>query len=290
VIELDRLVSFAERPVWALLRERLGIKLSESFEEIEDAIPVELDGLQKWELGQRLLDGVLAGAALDDCMRAELAGGALPPGELARRPLAEIKSVVERLAAEAEEMEAVASVEVDLVLPDGRRLAGTVAGVCGGTIRTVSYSRVRARERIKAWVRLLALSAAHAERSYDSVVIGRARSERRYDAQVTVARIPPVPDALEQLATVIELYDHGMREPLPLPPETAAAYAQSGEEAAREAWTSEWGYDKEDRAPEHVRVFGGVIPFEQLIAQPGFDEYAHRLWDPLLEREQVTDR
>ncbi len=299
IVELDRLVRFVERPVRALLRDRIGINLSESFEEIEDAMPVELDRLEEWAVGQRMLEGMLAGASAHDCMRAEIARGLLPPQELARRPLAQIRDVVEQLAAEAGAISdgTPDSLDVNLELPDGRTLAGTVTGVSGGTVRTVSYSRVRPRERLRAWVRLLALIASRPERPFDAVVIGRSRPDT-WNAEVTVARIPPLGEdadsrrraALEQLAVVLELYDRGMREPLPLACETSAAYAQHGELAAGKAWTSSFDYDKEDRQPEHLLVYGGQIGFEELLAQPLFRDYAHRLWDGLLAVEQLSDR
>jgi exodeoxyribonuclease V gamma subunit len=294
VIELERLVSFAERPVRALLRDRLGISLSESFEEIEDAIPVELDSLEQWTVGQRLLDGVLSGAAIDDCIAAERARGSVPPGELGTAPLRSIKPVVDRIASAARELgEATpTSLDVNVALPDGRRLAGTIAGVCGTTIRTISYSRVRPRERIRAWVRLLPLTLARPDERHEALVIGRARPGAARGAGITVARIEPVApeEARDQLAAIVDLYDRGMREPLPLACETSAAYVAAGEDAAREAWTTDYGdYDKEDRKPEHVLAFDGQITFDELIARPGFAEYAHRLWDGLLAHERLED-
>ena len=101
VIELDNLVRFVEAPVRAFLRDRLGISVSEFFDEVEDELPVELDALGKWGVGQRLLDGVLAGAELEDCKNAELARGTLPPGHLALPVLEEIGAVVAQLAAAA---------------------------------------------------------------------------------------------------------------------------------------------------------------------------------------------
>ena len=94
MIELDNLVRFVEHPVRAFLRERLGISVSEFFDEVEDELPVELDALEKWGVGQRLLDGVLAGAELDAGKKAEIARGALPPGQLALPVLEEIGAVV----------------------------------------------------------------------------------------------------------------------------------------------------------------------------------------------------
>ncbi|MGH2882332.1 MAG: hypothetical protein ACRDPA_06485, partial [Solirubrobacteraceae bacterium] len=145
---------------------------------------------------------------------------------------------------------------------------------------------------------------------------GRARAGS-YHADVCVARILPVGDdaaargraALAQLAILIDLYDRGMREPLPLSSDASAAYAQaavagqSGADAADKAWTSTFDYPKEDRQPEHVLVYGGEIPLSDLMATaPRADEnwhpdeasrfgvYARRLWDGLLVREEIGDR
>jgi exodeoxyribonuclease V gamma subunit len=136
---------------------------------------------------------------------------------------------------------------------------------------------------------------------------------------VTVARIPPLlPDAppderaaraLERLEDLVDLYDRGMREPLPLYCETSAAYAaggRAGETLARKAWTSSFGQaPREDRDAEHVLVLGANTPFDDLLAPaPREDEtgdgwtedptrlgrYAHRLWDGLLAVEDVGDQ
>jgi exodeoxyribonuclease V gamma subunit len=306
VIELASLVRFVEAPVRAFLRDRLGISVSEFFDEVEDELPVELDGLGKWGVGQRLLDGVLAGAELDACKKAEIARGTLPPGHLALPVLEEIGAVVAQLAAATKGLvgeEAPGSLDVNLALPDGRTLAGTVTGVCGDTIRAISYSRMRPRDRLRAWVKLLALSAARPDRAFTSLVIGRARAGA-YQADVSVARIAPVgAAALAQLEILIDLYDRGMREPLPMSCDASAAYAQEGVAAADKAWTSTFDYPKEDRQPEHVVVYGRAIPLSELLAQaPRDDEawypdepsrfgvYARRLWDGLLAREEMADR
>jgi exodeoxyribonuclease V gamma subunit len=307
VIELDNLVRFVESPVKAFLRDRLGITVGEFFDEVEDELPVELDALAKWGVGQRLLDGVLAGAELDAGKKAEIARGKLPPGHLALPVLDEVGAVVVQLAAAAKGLagdEPPGSLDVNIALPDGRTLAGTVTGVCGDTLRAISYSRLRPRDRLRAWVKLLALSAARPDRPFTSLVIGRARTGASYHADVSVARISPVGgDALAQLEILIDLYDRGMREPVPISCDASAAYAQDGVPAADRAWTSTFDYSKEDRQPEHVLVFGGELPLPELLA-PGprddeswyqhepsrFGAYARRLWDGLLAREEIADR
>jgi exodeoxyribonuclease V gamma subunit len=118
--------------------------------------------------------------------------------------------------------------------------------------------------------------------------------------------------ALSQLEVLIDLYDRGMREPLPLACEASAAYAQAAavakdaEKAALGGWETTWGHPKEDRQPEHLLVYGDAISLRALLdeapradewgdgwdqAQPTrFGRYARRLWDGLLSREELSDR
>src|SRR4029077_2420969 len=51
VIDLEDVVRFVEHPVRAFLRQRLGIGLWGGADEIEDALSVELDPLERWGVG-----------------------------------------------------------------------------------------------------------------------------------------------------------------------------------------------------------------------------------------------
>ncbi len=316
-LELEDLVGFAERPVRTFLRRRLGITVGDYGDDVEDALPVALDGLARWGVGQRLLEGALSGADRQASVRAEIARGTLPPGRLGIPVVRGLWPTVQRLADQARGLGGPPrSVEVNLTLADGRVVSGTVSGVCGNVLRAVTFSRVRAGQRLAAWVRLLALSAAHPEEPFEAATIGRARA----GPGVTVIRIPPLGGdagsrrelALGHLDTFVDLYDRGMREPLPIACSTSAAYAQAGGAgsepfaAAREAWESGFRRYGEDTLPEHQLVYGGVCRIEALLAQaPRGDEHgdgwemsettrfgrlSRRLWDPLLALEQVTER
>ncbi|MGH3443636.1 MAG: exodeoxyribonuclease V subunit gamma, partial [Nitriliruptorales bacterium] len=100
-IELDDLVRFLEHPCKSLLRRRLGVTLPRRSEEPSDAIPVELGGLEKFAIGDRMLTARLAGADLERLDAVERARGTLPPGELADAVLDEVRTTVEQLAAAA---------------------------------------------------------------------------------------------------------------------------------------------------------------------------------------------
>jgi exodeoxyribonuclease V gamma subunit len=318
VVELESLVRFAERPVHAFLRQRLGISVGEYDDDAAEALPVELDGLGVWVVGQRLVDGLLGGAQLDACLAAEIARGTLPPGALSGQVINRVRPTVEGIAAAAGTLLGAAgqpgSVEVNALIGEGRFLHGTAPGVRGDVLGSVTYSRVNPRHRLAAWVRLLALTASHPGRSFEAVTIGRARMGAGDGARVTVARIPPVGGAraLEILRGLVDVYDRGMREALPIACLSSAAYAAAARRganpaaAARGAWESTRNFDREDREPDHLLVLGGERTLEELLAAaPRADEagigwdmtettrfgrYARRMWDDLLAVEEVVDR
>lgn len=297
VVELADLVRFFERPVRAFLRLRLGIALGDYDDEVEDALPVALDALEEWGVGQRLLEARLAGVEPRTSVLAEIARGTLPPGVLGKPVIDRVQPTVEDIVRHVPTGDA-GSVDVKLALPGGRTLGGTVAGVVGDVLRTVTYSRVSARHRLAAWVRLLALAAAHPDRPFEAVTVGRAPA--RSDASVVIARIAPLDAALarDHLNVLLDLYDRGMREPAPLACLTSAAYAAGGN--PREAWESSFEVEREDRELEHQLAYGGVLTFDQLNAAPvrpderwdpdetrRFGSWARRTWDGLLAHERL---
>jgi exodeoxyribonuclease V gamma subunit len=170
-------------------------------------------------------------------------------------------------------------------------------------------------------VRLLAVTAADPQRPFEALTIGRARPGAQRDAAVTIARIAPLAAdpqeraalARRHLATIVDLHDRGLREPLPLACLSSAAYARAAAtagrdaaDAARKQWQSAFRFPGEDEQPEHVLAFGGTLAFDELLAEgprPGeagegweageatrFGRYARRLWGGLLAHERVTDR
>jgi len=370
-VELDDLVRFVEHPVRAFLRQRLRIDLrGQEEDELEDALRVELAPLQRWAIGQRLLEARLAGVDGRAAVLAEIARGSLPPGTLGQPVIAELYPIVDAIVAAARAVEGAArggaaapgeppragdaaaravegatrggaatpggtprragdaaarggtsahgdaapelwaaatrAVDVRLALPDGRALTGTVAGLSGELLLATTFARVSPRHRLAAWVRLLALTAARPDACVGAATIGRGGGE-----SVAVARIaPPAPAAaLAQLAALVDLYDRGMREPVPLYGATSAAWAAAagaGEDpvaAARVAWTSAYRHRGEDDEREHALVLGGPRPFAELLAEPPrrdeawagaeptrLGAYARRLWDGLLAHETVTAR
>ena len=301
-LELDDLVRFVEHPARAFLRQRLGIRVGDWEDEVGDGLPVELNALEQWGVGQRMLDALMGGAEGRAAIRAEIARGKLPPGQLGRPVVREIWADVDEIAKAARGLIAAGepgSVDVKLDLTD-RRLTGTVANVRGAVLTSITYSRVNPRHRLGAWVRLLALAASGG--AYEAVTIGRARASAHHHARITVARLPVLErdEAQRQLEILIDLYDRGMREPLPIAVRTSAAYAAGGNPRAE--WESD-RFPKEDRDAEHELIYGAGLPFASLLEpppgadelwEPGepsrFGQYAKRLWGGVRQYERVDNQ
>ena len=311
-VELVRLLSFLQHPVRAFLRQRLEVAGAGREEEPDDALPVALDGLQKWAVGERLLAARTGGLDHAVVREVEAARGELPPGPLGTVTLREVGSRVDRIveATTAWRQTPAQTVDVEVDLGGDRRLLGSVRGVRGDVALTATYSTVKAKHRLRAWVELLALTAQAPDRELSGVLVGRGPKDTT--AVVTLGPVSHA-DAVQHLRELVELRDAGLRTPLPLPVATSEAYASarhhrglSVERArwpARKEWASGFNVEGEDVDDEHLLVWGRALSFEQLwdraldVDEPGsgydqeptaFARLSRRLWQPLLENERRT--
>jgi exodeoxyribonuclease V gamma subunit len=302
-VALDDLVAFLEHPVKQFLRQRVGLPIAAEGDDAADALPVTLDALQRWAVGDRLLRDRLAGLDRERCRAAEWRRGELPPGALGHAVLTEVLDDVEELVAASSGFVSgePGSRDVDVELPDRVRVVGTVGGVhgCpdgGGVTVRVEFSKLAAKQRVRAWVRLVALTAAHPERRWRAVTVGRGSR-----GGVAVATVGPVDAgrARDVLADLVTLHREGLCEPLPLPTVAAQVYARTrtGGGSAHDALAEALRTWCEGRYPErddalYARAFGEHAGTEVLTG-PGageptrFGDLALRLWSPLLAAEAL---
>jgi exodeoxyribonuclease V gamma subunit len=295
VVELSDLRAFLDHPVRAFTRRRLGAGFSGNDDEPADGLPVELDALQRWSVGERMLRSLLKGVELDRCVQAEWRRGVVPPGPLGGRLLDAIAAEVQPLADAAMTCldGAAEAVDVTVTLPDGRRLIGTVNDVYGSTVVAVSYSKISPKHRLRAWLNLLALTTSRPGVAWRAVTIGRG-------SRSTVGPIDAA-TATDALAGIVALADKGLCEPLPLALRSSYAYAQcrlAGGDPhtacakARAEWTRFSGGGEADD-PAHRLVWGPQATLERLLEAPAaggaeptrFGVLAMRLWEPLWRTE-----
>ena len=299
-VGLADLLMFFKDPVKGFFRA-LDFTFPADVEGVEDAMPVEIDNLQEWTVGDRMLNDILRGMSPDRARQAEWCRGTLPPGTLGWRKATEIRDQAALLAAEALPLrtDPVRAIDVNLDIGGGRRLTGTVSPVFGTRLVAATYSRLDGKHLLAAWIPLLALIAYVPERDWSAVCIGRPKRGTRPRREHLGA---PQAPALDLLADLVAIYDAGRREPLPLPLKTSFAWAEARHDgsdpvdAASRRWRSGM-FPGDDRQPAHVQAWGAGVTLSDLMAplRPGEEHpgennrlgaYSARLWLPMLRAGQ----
>ncbi|MBX9245520.1 exodeoxyribonuclease V subunit gamma [Actinotalea ferrariae] len=305
-VDLDDLVYALEHPVRAFLRQRLGVQLPGEVDELDDRLPLELDPLQRWAVGDRLLTAVLDGVELQQAVDAEWRRGLVPPGRLGTAVLKDVHAQVAPVADAAQRylQPPAETIDVDVTLPSGRKLVGTVTGVRGELVVRCVFSKLAAKHRLRAWIQLLALAADGPGRPRGAVTIGRGKSSRP-SAALSLLTAPEPEEARRLLDQLVALRDQALREPLPMPVATTCAYARTraggdGEVEALDSARKEWKDSFESQDAQHVLVWGEGATLADLQGEPSREEQqwwpedgtrlgvlARRLWEPLLEQERT---
>ena len=211
-VAIADLVRFFQHPVKALLRDRGGLPTWDDRDPITDELPITLDGLEGWGVGDRMVTQLLQGADPDRLAGAEWRRGTLPPRALGARALEAVQRQATEVAERARPWLVGEPDSRDVALEIGDRLlTGTIGPLHGQTLVSVSYSSLAAKHRLGAFIRLLALTAAHPGLEWQAVTIGRRGTS-------VLGPLDPGWAALV-LDDQLDLYETGLREPLPFAPE-----------------------------------------------------------------------
>jgi exodeoxyribonuclease V gamma subunit len=299
-VSLADLQAFFKDPVRGFFRT-LDYTLPWDVEAVADEMPVEIDALAEWTVGDQMLSDMMRGMNPDDARQAEWRRGTLPPGNLGWRKVTEIRDRSAALAQEAGRWRQAAAraIDVDIELGGGRRLSGTVSPIFGERLVSVTYSKLDGRHLLEPWIDLLALYAHAPRREWSAVSIGRGRGGDTPCVK-SVARPDEIPSDL--LRDLVSIFDAGRREPIPLPIKTSYAWAAARhggndpERAAHLRWRSGM-YPGEDQRPAHVQAWGPKAPLSTLLQPTREGEevdgettrlgaYSARLWLPLLRAQR----
>ena len=129
-VALADLVGFFRDPVKGFFRA-LDYTLPWEVDGVEDAMPVDINALEEWTVGDRMLRDMLDGMHPDQAREAEWRRGTLPPGRLGWRKATEIRDQAAAVGRGRPAYRRVEpdAIDVDIDLGSGRRLTGTVSPV-----------------------------------------------------------------------------------------------------------------------------------------------------------------
>lgn len=265
---LEELLAFWRNPARALLVERWGVRLDDAEASPEDREPLELDPLEKHQLKEEILEGLLGDRDQHDEERL-LASGMLPHGAagqaLLQRERDRLMPLALRLREETRPQE-VHSIE----LPAGLPVCGVLDGLQAGRLVAWTVSdEARGRHLLRFWIRHLAGSAAGALDAPSTFHTVR----KTYSLQP----LPPA-HATERLADLVRLRAEGLCRALPFFPDTAWVFSKSSDiQQARSTFIGSDFVRGDVRDAYVSRVFGE----SDAVLDEDFGVLAGRVFAPL---------
>lgn len=308
VVSLDALCAFLENPARSLILERSGVRLRERPRILEDRESIELDGLERYFVGQHLLEWALDGSDFDKAWSVTRAQGALPLGTPGICLFREIATEVAELARAARPFrtgELLTPLPFEVTLGK-HSVAGVLRELYADARLVVQYAQIKPKNLVALWARHLVLCSLDAEPlPRESVLVGHSERAK----QIRVSRLSTVPraEARALLNELVELFWLGQTVGLPLFPSSAYAYAkaraqQATDDVALERARRQYvpgrdarrGGAAEAADPYFSRLFGLTDPLDpefyplrvtgapkhRLV--PSFGELARIVFDPLL--------
>lgn len=222
-VELSDLRRFFDHPPRYFLQGCLGIRLESAEDEVDDAEPLQLDGLSRHKIRSQLFERARRGGvdavptSPDPLWQAR---GTLPPPPLDRAPFEEEAQQVNALlpvwASWTRDGQQGAHLDIDVTL-EGERLVGRIGNVWSDGPRLLRPGRLRMQYKLRSWIDYLAYLAAGHEGSL------RLAGLDDGDAVEYAAAIDP-DVAREHLTTLLQIYRRGQREPLLFLPDLADDY------------------------------------------------------------------
>ncbi|MGF6737521.1 exonuclease V gamma subunit [Paraburkholderia atlantica] len=295
-VQFDDFVRFWRHPARALLRDRLGIALSDAQGELLDTEPFDLDYAGRDALAERLLPVLLDTDTADDVMYGrvqrvaeaspELPGGATGAVWRARelsalRQLAQ--SVRREVAAGVERLPFVLDIrprwpqggdgtdsadslfgDYDALLRQSAetplQLRGTLNLLTGTGQVIFRYAKASARDYLSAWLAHLVYCAAQPDGPRRTVWHGSGES----------FELAPVAAPLDELAPLAALFKAGRRLPLRFFPKSAWARVSESESVAQGVWINDRVRGESDDPALRIALRGTPLtldePFGSLAA------------------------
>lgn len=301
-IELRELEKFFDHPVEYFFTRCLRMYVNDEIEKLPQDIPITIDGLSGWQVGQSILNASEeAGWQLHIPEEIKLQEN-LPPGRFGQEAINEVSEKASTIVHEAAKLELgpVASVEIE-ASAGAHVVTGVVSGLSGDRLVFITYSTQRPTHLFRLWLRLVALAAHAPHQGLKGTLIARDRET----ARVLTWNAPSQSEAQEILKGFIHLFDAGTKQPIPLPVGTAYEWQKakwqaeedgkpaSVDEQIRKAdlvWSAYSDYQREKSNPYHELVWGVGAPIEKLFDQPNgtrpeqslFAEYAAMMWEGML--------
>ena len=287
-IAISDLAVFFRNPAKFLLQRRIGLSLAEGAEIPQEKELFRIESLDRYRLGQELVEHALAGSDPLKLLPVMMASGQLPHGTAGACQFEELcrgVRVFAEVAGSHLRGQGTPPLEIDTDI-DGFRLSGRIEKLYETGLVHYRYANLRARDHLRFWIDHLLWQLAEPELSARSaVLIGRDEAWSYADPE----------EPRQVLHALLLLYGMGLKAPLPFFPDTSLAYAEAviggkktEEEALRKAdgiWRGNEQIPGEGDDPYFRLCFGTEAPLTR-----DFRETALEVFEPLLRHRKRFGR
>ncbi len=240
VIQIAELHNFLINPTKHFTSHELQIKLPAISEDPSSLLPIDLTGLDRWKLGDLMIDAAFADPhrPVDDLIQqataVERRKGSVPPAELGDRAVEVVRGVADQVIEAALSAGVsrpyIDDYSVDITLPDGTRLVGAVplrlqADAPGPA--QVQYSTWKAQHLVEVWLDLMCLVATDPTTNWRALTVNPVKAGEPLGAEVW--QISPAETkqsgrfaaAVRSLEVVVDCLRRGTNEAIPLFPQVS---------------------------------------------------------------------
>jgi len=281
-IDLNELCAFWANPAKFLLQRRLGVYLTEEKLLPEERENFNVDPLERYVIGQKMVEQKISGRDLVDLLPLFRAQGRLPVGAVGRVVYQLMESDADVYVNKCKPYMAeqpLAPLDVNFEL-DGFRITGRLEGIypSAGLIH-FRYANLQIKYLLNTWIRHLIQNICNQDRrSGQSFLV----------CKNAVWGFAPVSTGRQILLDLISFYWEGISKPFHFFPETSFVYARqllqknkkrmAALSAAQRKWTDSDFYRGESQDPYLSQLFSRSDPFDDQ-----FHEASVSVFNPIFQ-------
>jgi exodeoxyribonuclease V gamma subunit len=261
-VNLTELIHFYRNPARVFLQRQFDLKITETAEDLAEREPFALEAFADSLMSEQALKHLQQGGELAQMQPLLRAQGLLPhgkPGELLfDEQMEQVQALFERLPQLVEQR------TLDLNLKLGSfNVQGQISGVSPVGIQVYHFGHLGVWQWVSLWIQHLALNVCERPPQWSAVT-------QLYTVD-KIWQLTEIPDAIEELSTLLEGYWQGLQQPLPFFPKSAWKMAEKGGNAAfdtrlregQKEWIGNDHHPGEGSKSEYRLLYRGRSPLEE---------------------------
>ena len=291
-ITINDLCSFFVHPVKYFLKKRLGIIPEEARSLINDIEPFSVDGLDRYQLEQELLNKRLSGDSIAEQYSTIQATGILPYGHFALCTYNQLCENIDNFASSLvqKNIQFVEKTFDDIELTHaGVTITGRISTLTKDNLIHYRPASIKAKDRLRTWISHLILNLLDDDAlPRTSMLFGTDNKGKTQCITYTNEE-----NAEEHLDSLLRLYQEGLTRQIAFYPETSLSYVEainkgkSQEQAIKKAldrWLGSFGHK------ESKDIYYSIYPGKTDRFDSDFTDIAQKIYLPILHNEQKAKK